>query len=204
MVENEIDVPAAEAASHKAGERPVGEKASQVGPGANVDLHEDPDDPGEAPPATEDARPWRVARCLLALRVQVNEIAPGRDTASDGTIGDASHQSRASDHNPWVTDHGMGVVTAMDITHSPQTGCDAGVLAVALRDSRDKRLKYIIWNRQIANASPVGGAAAWAWRPYTGTNPHDHHVHVSVVPVEAEFDDTGAWALPNSLRTPVA
>ncbi|HKV33547.1 MAG TPA: hypothetical protein VJP89_04485, partial [Pyrinomonadaceae bacterium] len=59
---------------------------------------------------------WRVAKSLLRLREQINELAPNRSKASDGTIGDAAHASRKSDHNPWVKDGSIGVVTAMDIT----------------------------------------------------------------------------------------
>lgn len=104
------------------------------------------------------ARPWRAAKSLQVLRNQVNERAPDRSKASDGFIGDAAHASRASDHNPWVLDGNMGVVTAFDITHDPARGCDANELAEAIRGSRDPRVKYIIWNRRIANSKPIGGA----------------------------------------------
>jgi hypothetical protein len=38
----------------------------------------------------------------------------------------------------------------------------------------DKRIAYIIFNGRIA--SPRLG---WRWRKYTGSNPHNHHCHVS-------------------------
>ena len=135
--------------------------------------------------------PWRVAKSLLALREQVNARHPNRSKASNGTIGDAAHASRSSDHNPWVRDGGTGVVTAMDITHDPAHGCDANAIAEALRTGGDARLKYIIWNRQISNPSIQGGA----WRPYTGKNPHNHHVHLSVKPEKANYDSTAPWAI---------
>jgi hypothetical protein len=138
---------------------------------------------------------WRTAQCLLKLRAQVNQLAPHRNTASDGTIGDAAHQTRTSDHNPWVRDGGVGVVTALDITHDPAHACDAGKIAEALRTSQDSRIKYIIWNRQIASAAPKNGRPAWAWRPYTGENPHTRHVHVSVQPQKALYDSADRWAL---------
>ncbi len=141
----------------------------------------------EAPPA------WRVARSLLALRRQVDARAPRRSRLSDGAIGDAAHASRDSDHNPWVRDGDMGVVTAIDITHDPAGGCDAGRLAEAIRAGRDPRVKYVIWNRRIANSSPIGSSAAWTWRDYRGTNPHDKHVHVSARADKAAYDDEGAW-----------
>lgn len=144
----------------------------------------------EAAPA-----PWRVAKALLALREQVNAMAPNRRKKSDGTIGDAAHASRASDHNPWVRDGGVGVVTAMDITHDAPGGCDAGVLADALLASRDPRIKYVIFNRRIASHLQKGAAAPFAWRPYGGSNPHTHHVHISVREEKTAYDATDPWTI---------
>ena len=190
--------------TYPSGITPESELAPEIGPDKDADLHGDPDDPEPPPPITEaGVANWRVASCLLKLREQVNALAPNRNKASDGTIGDRSHQSRASDHNPWVLDSGTGVVTAMDITHHPGGGCDADLIAKAVRDAADKRVKYIIWNRRIANSSPVGGAPAWGWRPYTGTNGHTHHIHISVKPDKASYDSTAAWPLPASLTRQV-
>ena len=63
---------------------------------------------------------WRVAQSLIRLRDQINLAAPTRSKASDGTIGDAAHATRDSDHNPWVKEGALGIVTAMDITHAPR------------------------------------------------------------------------------------
>lgn len=138
---------------------------------------------------------WRVAASLLTLRDQINAAWPARNRISDGTIGDARHQTRDSDHNPWVREGSLGVVTAMDITHDPASGCDAGALAEAIRRSRDRRIKYIIWNRRICNSSAVGTAAPWAWRRYTGSNPHDKHVHFSVKSAKSAYDSTEPWQI---------
>jgi hypothetical protein len=158
-------------------------------------------DDAEAEPETEEfARAgngcntrWRVARSLLVLRDQVNQAAPRRNKASDGTIGDAAHCRRQSDHNPWVRDGNIGVVTAMDITHDVSGGCDAGTIAESIRGSRDPRVKYIIWNRRIANSSPINGNPAWTWRNYTGSNPHNKHCHISVKSDKSSFDSTLPW-----------
>ena len=137
---------------------------------------------------------WRVAKSLEKLRAKVNAIAPGRNKDSDGGIGDASHAARNSDHNPWVDFDGVrGVVTARDFTHDPAGGCNAGVLAEQFRAGRDPRIKYIIWNRQIANSSSIGGAEPWAWRPYGGANPHNHHVHISVKSDRGNYDSEADW-----------
>ncbi len=128
---------------------------------------------------------WRVAKSLLKLRDQVDAAYPGRDKSWDGTIGDERHQATNSDHNP----NSAGVVTAMDITNDPKHGLISGVLAETLRKSRDHRIKYIISNRRIASSY----VHPWEWRPYYGSNPHDHHVHVSVVGSPALWDDTRPW-----------
>lgn len=140
---------------------------------------------------------WRVAKSLEKLKQQVNQKWPGRKKGSDGTIGNDEHarRGRSSDHNPWVKDGTMGVVTAMDITHDPAGGCDAGQLAETIRGTRDRRVKYIIWNRKISNSSPQSGQPAWAWRRYGGTNPHDKHVHISVKSNKAAYDSEDAWTI---------
>ena len=144
---------------------------------------------------TEGPNDYRLAKALEELRSAVNAKAPHRSKASDGWIGDASHQTRGSDHNPWVREGAMGIVTAIDVTHDLAGGCDANKLAESLRAGKDARIKYIIWNRRIANRDPMGGAAAWAWRPYGGKNPHNHHCHISVRQEKMYYDGTGAWSV---------
>ena len=131
---------------------------------------------------------WRLAKSLETLRAQINAAAPGRSKSSDGTIGDEAHASRSSDHNPWIKDGAVGVVTAMDITHDPRNGVDCAAMAEALSASDDPRLKYIIWNRRIWTRGPG------TWSAYTGVNPHDKHMHVSVGSTKQQYDDTRPWA----------
>jgi hypothetical protein len=118
-------------------------------------------------------------------------MAPSRSKASDGTIGDAAHRTRDSDHNPWVTDGGVGVVTAMDITHDPDDNCDAAAIVQALIQSRDTRIKYIIWNRTITSSI----TQPWVTRPYGGKNPHTKHFHLSVRPEKSAYDSTTPWEI---------
>jgi lysozyme family protein len=170
-------------------------------PDAPVDLgsddHADPADPLDLveDPLEAAARRWRLAASLTALRQQIDTLAPHRSKASDGSIRDAAHASRASDHNPWVIDDGVGVVTAIDVTHDPAGGCDAALLADTLRKGHDARIKYVISNRRIASAKAIGAVPAWAWRAYTGANPHDHHCHISVMPTKARYDSAAAWPI---------
>ena len=134
---------------------------------------------------------WRAAQSLVRLRGQINQIAPRRSIASDGTIGDENHRSRNSDHNPWVRDGAIGVVTAIDITHDPDGDCNAEQIVQALVNSRDTRIKYIIWNRRIISAQ----VQPWAWRSYSGTNPHTRHFHLSVKSEKARYDSMAAWQI---------
>lgn len=143
---------------------------------------------------------WRVARSLDVLLGQVNEAAPRRSKVSDGAIGDAAHASRDSDHNPWISKAGKGVVTARDFTHDPAGGLDCDALAAALVRSRDPRIKYIIWNRRIL--SGARGPSPWVWRPYSGTNPHSKHLHLSVESTSDRFDDARGWAIHPAPEVP--
>lgn len=129
---------------------------------------------------------WRLAKSLEKLREQVNALAPHRSKESDGGIGDEHHATRNSDHNPYIKDSGVGIVRAIDITHDPEGGLDSYALAETLRANADKRIRYIISNRKIANPGQP-------WRKYTGSNPHDHHVHISVSESKSLYDDTSPW-----------
>jgi hypothetical protein len=181
----------------EADEIPPEEQTENVGDDIAADREEGEEGPfpGIEAEAAAAPIPWRVAKSLLALREQVNQKAPGRSKANDGTIGDAAHASRSSDHNPWVADGSVGVVTALDITHDPTHGCDAGAIAEAIRGSRDSRVKYIIWNRRISNPLPLDGQPPWAWRPYNGANPHNKHCHISVKPEKSSYDSVVSWTV---------
>jgi hypothetical protein len=124
---------------------------------------------------------WRVARSLDVLLGQLNTRAPNRSKASDGSIGDAAHASRVSDHNP----DAQGIVRARDFTHDPAGGLDCHWLAAQLVASRDPRIKYVIWDRRIWQGS---------WQPYSGADDHTHHLHLSVVAGPAA-DTTTPWNL---------
>lgn len=163
--------------------------------GDDEDADDDHDDRTSPHRDTEAPANWRVAKALLTLRRQVDARSPRRSKVSDGSIGDAAHATRDSDHNPWVRDGGMGVVTAIDITHDPAGGCDAGTLAEALVESRDPRVKYIIFNRRIVNSAAIDGTAAWTWRAYRGRNAHTKHVHISVRPDKTAYDGESPWRI---------
>jgi hypothetical protein len=139
------------------------------------------------------AKPFRIAKSLDKLRAQINAKFPGRSKLSDGWIGDPSHQSTNSDHNPHIVEAKWRVVSALDITHDPAHGCDAGKIALSLIAKRDPRIKYVISNGKIASSFTAGANPPWAWRKYTGKNKHSHHFHVSVRAQKSLYDSELAW-----------
>jgi hypothetical protein len=139
---------------------------------------------------------WRVARSLDVLLDEINAAAPLRSKISDGSIGDAAHATRDSDHNPWVTFGGQGIVRARDFTHDLGGGLDCNELAKALAaliavggHPACRSGAYVIWQRRIFSFDRRNEG----WRPYTGSNPHDHHLHISVALDPSGFDSTRPW-----------
>lgn len=151
---------------------------------------------------------WRNSRATMKLRDELNAIFPARSKASDGTIGDAAHATRTSDHNPWVPDPAGivdGVVTAIDLTDDDKVGADmAKVVKYLTQVSRDPRIKYIIHEGRIYSSYPANGAPAWAARAYGGPNGHFKHIHVSVNEEPHHFDSAADWGLAKAFETPAA
>ena len=142
---------------------------------------------------------WVLDKGLAKLRDQVDAAWPDRDKSSDGTIGNAAHAAGVSDHNP---EHPAPKgnpdyqVDAMDITHDPAHGADMQAVFDALRESRDQRISYLIHNGHIMDGDGgLGrpGNQPWVVRKYTGSNPHTHHLHVSVG--DDHHDETQDWAI---------
>jgi hypothetical protein len=138
---------------------------------------------------------WRVAESLQTLNRQIRErfpgaVPPATSTMSWGSIADSAHDSE-SDHYPHKYDAlgGTAVVCARDVPHAPRHGLDAHALAEDLRKSRDPRIGYIISNRRI-----TGPNHGWQWARYSGSDPHDTHIHVSVVHTKAA-DDPRPWQI---------
>jgi Putative peptidoglycan binding domain len=133
---------------------------------------------------------WRNCQASLSLVAEINLRWPGRDKSSDGTIGDAAHATRSSDHNPWVTVAGTGVVRARDVDVD---GVDMAALMEHLRKlgaAGDPRLAgggYLISNGRITAPD------FRSWKAYTGVNKHDHHGHVSFSRTPAGFDSQAPW-----------
>lgn len=125
----------------------------------------------------------RRANSLTTLVNQINKRFPNRDKTSDGWIGDASHSSRVSDHNP----NQWGVVCAIDIDEDVAPGMDLQWLLRKLLQTKDYRINYIIYEGYIY------GRTGFAKRVYKGVNAHKHHMHISVRQDPSIFDDAQLW-----------
>ena len=131
---------------------------------------------------------WRVANSLVTLGRQLSDVWP-QSGPTDGTLGDRSHAARKSDHNP----NSANIVTAIDVDEVVE---DRGQQLVdVLVASRDPRIKYIIHEGRIWRSYPKPGIPAWTPGPYTGSNAHLGHVHLSVSTLAALYDDPRRWQL---------
>ena len=145
---------------------------------------------------------WILVPCLEALRREFDQLAPQRDRASDGSIGDQAHAQQSSDHNPdetGVTPFEDGddrnEVHAIDVDKD-LTGSGVSmesrvqIIVGRHRTGQDNRLQNVIYNRRIWSRS-------WGWtqRAYTGSNPHDKHAHFSARYTSAAEADTRPWGI---------
>lgn len=142
---------------------------------------------------------WRVTNSLNVLNQQIRvyaprSVPPATPTSSWGALADDEH-SVNSDHYPhyYSALGSTAVVCARDFPHAPSLGLDGGVVTNWLVAHRDPRLRYIIFNRRIAEASNN-----WQWRSYSGDDPHDTHFHVSGVHTGIA-DNTAPFSLPGSV-----
>jgi hypothetical protein len=124
----------------------------------------------------------RIAESLLVLGGEVLDLSP---LTTLYYYDDTEHVDSDHDPNP------AGVVCALDIMAGH--GLDLQWLADEILKRRNPDLKYVIYNRRIASAR-----TGWKWAPYSGSNPHTDHVHVSVGVgpdgySRQPYDDTERW-----------
>lgn len=128
---------------------------------------------------------WHAAPALNRLLTEYDELYPKRSKASDGAVGDTSHQARRSNHNPDFRAPGKrkGVVRARDLT--TKRGNRAALVRAAVAHPATS---YVISNGKIY--SRKHGFRA---RKYTGSNGHFKHVHVSVRSTAAAENSKKRW-----------
>lgn len=141
---------------------------------------------------------WALAPSLVALYAEVDALFPARPTASDGTIGDADHQARDSDHNPHVFFGGKYYVTASDLTDWDPT-FDVDAWGERLRVRRDPRVKYFIADGRFFSSYATRTRKAWTWVPYSGPNGHFKHGHLSVLATSIGLFSTAPWIQEDEL-----
>jgi hypothetical protein len=145
---------------------------------------------------------WFLLPCLVQLRTEFNLIAPARDRASDGSIGDQAHADRVSSHNPDETGavpvrdaDSRNEVHAIDVDvdlRTPGLTMEMVVqhLVARSRAGMEDRLRNIIYNRRIWAAS-----SGWRQQAYGGDNPHTEHAHFEGSYASAAESDTHSWHL---------
>jgi hypothetical protein len=134
---------------------------------------------------------WKLTNGLDNLRQQVNARFPGRDTETDGTIGNADHQERTSGHNPddtpgslpaWNGDKDSNPeVRAWDMDHDLH---DSEISAQELVDyirhleGVGSAIRYIIYKAKIYHVN-------------NGFNPEPSSGHETHVHFEGAWTDEG-------------
>ena len=117
----------------------------------------------------------KATPAAIAVLRQATALRPRRKKASDGLLPSAAHitQSPNSDHNTGY---------AVDLTHDPLHGIDCVELFIKLQE--DKRVKYLIFQERI-------WSQAKGVLKYTGSNPHNKHLHISIK--DGHGNDTSEW-----------
>jgi len=130
---------------------------------------------------------WRVAKSIITLQSEVDTRWPDRQHQSDGTIGDAAHRARISQHNP----DAEGIVRALDITSDPTpTGPTGWQVLNLIKD--DPRIRYVIARNPADDLDYIYQDGAF--KRYTRMS-HASHCHVSIVADNALADSTAPWGV---------
>ena len=117
----------------------------------------------------------RATPAAIAVLRQATAHFPKRKKASDGLL-----PSKAHVHQNPNSDHNSGF--AVDLTHDPEKGVYCQVIYSELQ--KDPRVKYLIFKGKIWSKSK-------GEHIYTGSNPHNKHLHISIK--EECGNDTSPW-----------
>lgn len=120
----------------------------------------------------------KATPAAIAVLRQATALFPKRKKLSDGLLPSVAHQKQSPN-----SDHNTGL--AVDLTHDPENGVDCAQIFEKLKE--DKRVSYLIFNKKIWSRQ----YAKRGNRPYSGSNPHTKHLHISIDPNMA--NDTSPW-----------
>ena len=120
----------------------------------------------------------RATPAAIAVLRQATALFPKRNKASDGLLPSAAHVKASPN-----SDHNTGL--AVDLTHDPKNGVDCAVIFENLKD--DIRVSYLIFSGKIWSRERREEGN----RKYTGSNPHNKHLHISIR--SAHSNDTSPW-----------
>jgi hypothetical protein len=120
----------------------------------------------------------KATPAAIAVLRQATAISPSRKKASDGLLPSAAHikASPNSDHNTGY---------AVDLTDDPKHGIDCKDIFEKLKE--DERVSYLIFQGKIWSKE----RAKEGNRKYTGSNPHNKHLHISIN--DGMGKDTSPW-----------
>jgi hypothetical protein len=120
----------------------------------------------------------KATPAAIAVLRQATAISPSRKKASDGLLPSAAHQVQSPN-----SDHNTGY--AVDLTHDPKHGIDCFDIFEKLKE--DERVKYLIFQGKIWSKE----RAKQGNRVYSGSNPHNKHLHISIN--DGMGKDTSPW-----------
>jgi hypothetical protein len=120
----------------------------------------------------------KATPAAIAVLRQATAISPLRLKVSDGLLPSNKHRLQNPD-----SDHNLGL--AVDLTHDPKHGVDCAVIFEKLKE--DERVSYLIFKGTIWSKEKkrLGN------RRYTGSNPHNKHLHISIN--ASHSSDTSPW-----------
>jgi len=120
----------------------------------------------------------KASAAAIAVLHQATALFPKRKKTSDGLLPSPAHIKA----NP-ISDHNTGL--AVDLTNDPNNGVDCSIIFEKLKE--DERVKYLIFNKKIWSRDQAKSGN----RPYSGSNAHIKHLHISIDPDSA--NDTSPW-----------
>ena len=135
-----------------------------------------------------------LAPTLARLRNETNTAWPSRDHSSDGWIGDPNHQASGRPENGG-SDHNPNRRNIVDATDTDVDGIDPALFVA--RAIKHPATNYVIYNRRIWSRS-----RGFAAHKYTGSNPHDKHIHVSIIQDPRAENSTTGWGLTTAGDAP--